>query len=107
MSLSVRGRIPAVRTTLATLAAATLLALGACSKEEPPKPAAAPAPAAPMQTVKIGIVAPLTGPQAHIGKDMENAVRLAAADANAAKVMVDGKQLQFEVQAEDDQADPK
>ena len=91
---------------VATVLAASLI-LAACGKEEPPKPAAAPAPAAPTVTVKIGIVAPLTGPQAHIGKDMENAVRLAADDANAKKVMIGGNQLKFEVQAEDDQADPK
>ena len=95
-------RIPSI----AALIAAATLALVGCSKEEPPKPAAA-APAAPTVTVKIGIVAPLTGPQAHIGKDMENAVRLAAEDANAAKIMIGGNQLKFEVQAEDDQADPK
>ena len=92
--------------TLAALTAAALFGLSGCGKETPP-PAPAAAPAAPSVTVKIGIVAPLTGPQAHIGKDMENAVRLAAADANAAKIVVDGKQLNFEVQAEDDQADPK
>ena len=95
---------------MAALIAAATLALVGCSKEEPPKPAAVAtpaAPAAPIVTVKIGIVAPLTGPQAHIGKDMENAVRLAAEDANAAKIMIGGNQLKFEVQAEDDQADPK
>jgi branched-chain amino acid transport system substrate-binding protein len=58
-------------------------------------------------TVTIGIAAPLTGPQSHIGKDLENAVRLAADDANAAKVTIGGKPVHFEVQAEDDQADPK
>ena len=58
-------------------------------------------------TVTIGIVAPLTGPQSHIGKDLENAVRLAAEDANAAKTTIGGKAVTFEVQAEDDQADPK
>ena len=93
--------------SIAALIAAAALGLGGCSKEEPPKPAAAAPAAAPMVTVKIGIVAPLTGPQAHIGKDMENAVRLAAADANGQKIMIGGNQLKFEVQAEDDQADPK
>lgn len=58
-------------------------------------------------TVTIGIVAPLTGPQSHIGKDLENAVRLAAEDANAAKTTIGGRAVTFEVQAEDDQADPK
>ena len=92
--------------SLAALVAATLLGLAGCGKETPP-PAPAAAPAAPTVTVKIGIVAPLTGPQAHIGKDMENAVKLAAADANAAKIMIGTNQLKFEVMAEDDQADPK
>ena len=92
---------------LAALFAAAALGLAGCGKEEPkPAPVAA-APAAPTVTVKIGIVAPLTGPQAHIGKDMENAVRLAAEDNNAKKIMIGGNQLVFEVQAEDDQADPK
>jgi len=91
------------------LAIATSLVLGAvsCSKETPPSAAKTQAPAAVTQTVKIGIVAPLTGPQSHIGKDMENAVRLAAEEANAANVTVGGKQVKFEVMAEDDQADPK
>src|SRR6185369_13744413 len=94
---------------LSALFAAVVLGLAGCGKEEPPPPAPAASapPPVPTTAVKIGIVAPLTGPQAHIGKDMENAVRLAAADANAAKIMVDGKQLKFDVQAEDDQADPK
>ena len=82
------------------------LLIAGCGKEEPPKPAAQ-APAAPTVTVKIGIVAPLTGPQSHIGKDMENAVRLAADDANGQKIMIGANQLKFEVQAEDDQADPR
>lgn len=92
---------------LTALIVAALLGLGACSKEEP-KPVAPPAPPpAPTVSVKIGIVAPLTGPQSHIGKDMENAVRMAADDANNAKIMIGVNQLSFEVMAEDDQADPK
>ncbi|MBI0420415.1 MAG: branched-chain amino acid ABC transporter substrate-binding protein, partial [Nitrosospira sp.] len=34
------------------------------------------------QLVKIGHAAPLTGTQAHIGKDNENGVRLAIEEAN-------------------------
>jgi len=85
---------------------AIAIALGAagCSKEAPVSGAKT---AASSQTVKIGIVAPLTGPQSHIGKDMENAVRLAAEEANAANIAIGGKQVKFEVMAEDDQADPK
>ena len=91
------------------LAIATSLVLGAagCSKETPPSAAKTQAPTAPTQTAKIGIVAPLTGPQSHIGKDMENAVRLAAEEANAANVTIGGARVNFEVMAEDDQADPK
>ncbi len=93
--------------SLAALIAAALLGLAGCSKEEPKPAAPAAPPPAPTVSVKIGIVAPLTGPQSHIGKDLENAVRLAADDANAAKIMIGGNQLKFEVMAEDDQADPK
>src|SRR5262245_4167765 len=88
--------------------ALALIAAAATGCGEQKQPASgAPASSAQPTTVKIGIVAPLTGPQSHIGKDMENAVRLAAEDANAAKVVIGGKQLRFEVMAEDDQADPK
>lgn len=92
--------------SLTALVAAALLGLAGCGKEEP-KPAAPAAPPAPTVSVKIGVVAPLTGPQSHIGKDLENAVRMAADDGNAAKIMIGGNQLKFEVMAEDDQADPK
>jgi len=87
------------------IAATFVLGAAGCSKEKPQDGAKTQAPSA--ITVKIGIVAPLTGPQSHIGKDMENAVRLAAEDANAAIITIGGKQVRFEVMAEDDQADPK
>ncbi len=57
--------------------------------------------------VKIGCVAPLTGPQAHLGKDIENGARLAVDAINATKPTLDGKPVKFELQVEDDQADPK
>jgi len=57
--------------------------------------------------VRIGVVAPLTGPQAHLGKDIENGARLAIDEANAAKPALGGKAVRFEVLAEDDQADPR
>ena len=65
-----------------TLALAASIAVIGCSrrKNPPPRllrpPAAAPAPAPapkPEVTVKIGHVAPMTGPQAHLGKDNEAA----------------------------------
>ncbi|OQX14279.1 MAG: branched chain amino acid ABC transporter substrate-binding protein [Thiothrix lacustris] len=58
-------------------------------------------------TVKIGQSSPLTGPQAHIGKDNDNGVRLAIDEINAKKPVIDGKAVTFEVMSEDDQADPK
>lgn len=59
------------------------------------------------QVVKIGHVAPLSGPQAHYGKDNENGVRMAIEDLNAQGVTIGGKKVKFEIQAEDDAADPK
>jgi len=58
-------------------------------------------------TVKIGCVAPLTGPQAHLGKDIENGARLAVDTINATGPTMGGKPIQFELQVEDDQSDPK
>jgi branched-chain amino acid transport system substrate-binding protein len=57
--------------------------------------------------VKIGHVAPLSGPQAHYGKDNENGVRMAIDDLNAKGVTIGGKKVKFEIEAEDDAADPK
>ena len=57
--------------------------------------------------VKIGHVAPLSGSQAHYGKDNENGVRMAIEDLNAQGVTIAGKKVKFEIVAEDDAADPK
>jgi branched-chain amino acid transport system substrate-binding protein len=57
--------------------------------------------------VKIGAVAPLTGPQAHVGKDNENGTRMAIEDANIRGVIIGGRKARFELISEDDQADPK
>src|SRR6476661_8734730 len=57
--------------------------------------------------VKIGHVAPMSGAQAHYGKDNENGVRMAIEDLNAQGVTIGGKKIKFEIQAEDDAADPK
>jgi branched-chain amino acid transport system substrate-binding protein len=88
------------------------LALG-CGKKDEPAPTAAPggeaaAPAAAAEeTVLIGSVAPLTGPQASLGKDNDNGARLAFDEANAQGVMLGGKKVKFEMLSEDDQADPR
>lgn len=57
--------------------------------------------------VRIGAAAPLTGPQAHLGKDNENGTRMAIDDANAKGIVIGGKKVHFELVSEDDQADPK
>ncbi|GAC1525172.1 MAG: branched-chain amino acid ABC transporter substrate-binding protein [Ramlibacter sp.] len=60
-----------------------------------------------VQVVKIGHVAPMSGQQASYGKDNENGVRMAIEDLNAQNVTIGGKKVKFEIQAEDDAADPK
>jgi len=57
--------------------------------------------------VKIGHVAPMSGPQAHYGKDNENGARMAIDDMNAQGVVIGGKKIKLELAAEDDAADPK
>jgi branched-chain amino acid transport system substrate-binding protein len=98
-----------IKTLLVSLSAS--LALMACSKNESAAPAAS-APAASTETsgpliVKLGHSAPLTGPQAHIGKDTEYGAQMAVDDANAANIQIGGRTLKIELMGEDDQADPK
>lgn len=57
--------------------------------------------------VRIGHAAPLTGPQAHLGKDNENAIRLAIDELNSEGVMIGNQPAQFELLSEDDMADPR
>ncbi|WP_374337739.1 branched-chain amino acid ABC transporter substrate-binding protein [Leeia sp.] len=57
--------------------------------------------------VKLGFASPLSGAQAHYGKDNENAARLAVEELNAKGVMVGGQKVKFELVVEDDQADPR
>lgn len=92
----------------AKLAVAVALALGvaACGQKEEPKKAAAPAAPAGV-TVTIAHAGPLTGSIAHLGKDDENGVALAVAQANDRKLTLDGKPVTFKMMSEDDQADPK
>ena len=72
---------------------AGLAAVGAASAQE--------------QVIKIGHVAPLSGPQAHYGKDNENGARMAIEDLNARGMTIGGKKVKFELVPEDDAADPK
>jgi len=89
-----------------SLLAAALVAAG-CSKETPQaKKDGGAAPQAAVE-IKIGHVAPLTGGNAHLGKDNENGARLAIEEANTANIKIGGKTAKFTLVAEDDQEDPK
>jgi branched-chain amino acid transport system substrate-binding protein len=90
-----------------SISVAAALAVIACSKEAPPPPPPAAPPPPPPLVVTIGHAAPLTGPQAHLGKDNENGAVLAIEDANAAKIKFGDRDVQFKLMSEDDQADPK
>ncbi len=57
--------------------------------------------------VKIGHVAPMSGSQAHYGKDNENGARMAIEELNTQNIVIGGKKIKFELVAEDDAADPK
>jgi len=57
--------------------------------------------------VKIGHVAPMSGSQAHYGKDNENGARMAIEELNTQNIVIGGKKVKFELLAEDDAADPK
>ena len=98
-----------VKLSALALSIAAAFALTACGQKEEPKPAAAPAapPPKPEVVVKLGHVAPMTGPQAHLGKDNENGAKLAVDELNAQGLEIGGAKVKFELLAEDDQADPK
>ncbi|MDQ7982267.1 branched-chain amino acid ABC transporter substrate-binding protein [Paraburkholderia sp. SARCC-3016] len=59
------------------------------------------------ETVKIGDVAPTTGQIAHLGKDIENGVRLAIEESNAKGLTVNGQKVTLVLDAQDDAADPR
>jgi len=59
------------------------------------------------EVIKIGHVAPVSGAIAHLGKDNENAARMAIEELNAKGVKIGGKSVKLELLAEDDAADPK
>jgi branched-chain amino acid transport system substrate-binding protein len=57
--------------------------------------------------VKIGSASPLSGPGAHLGKDIENGARMAIDDLNARGATVGGTKVKWVLVAEDDGSDPK
>jgi branched-chain amino acid transport system substrate-binding protein len=59
------------------------------------------------QVVKIGHVAPISGPSAHLGKDNENAARMAVDELNAKGFTLNGQKATLQLISEDDGADPK
>ncbi len=59
------------------------------------------------EIVKIGHVGPVSGAQAHLGKDNENGANMAVADLNAKGIKIGGKPVKFVLVLEDDGADPK
>ena len=59
------------------------------------------------QVVKIGHVSPTSGPVSHLGKDMENAARMAVEELNAKNIVINGQKITFQLVAEDDASDPK
>ena len=81
-------------TTLAT----AFFVLGGCG-EKPPSDGS--------KTVRIGQVSPLTGPQAHLGRDNDNGARLALDEINAQGLTIGGEKVRLELKSEDDGADPK
>ncbi len=87
-----------VKSTIA-VAAATVILLG-CGKSGDKA-------AVDGTEVKIGHVAPLTGPIAHLGKDNENGARLAIEEINKSGLTIDGKKVVLTLVPEDDAEDPK
>ena len=57
--------------------------------------------------VKVGFAAPLTGQNAGYGKDLENGVKLALDEANAANLKIGDQVAHFTLVSQDDQADPR
>ena len=59
------------------------------------------------EIVRIGHVAPLTGAIAHLGKDSENGARLAIEEINAKGLVIDGRKITLQLDAQDDAGDPR
>lgn len=75
---------------IACVAAALLLA--ACSRQV---------------TVKIGVVAPMSGPLAQYGKDIANGAQVAVDELNGEHFSIERRRAHFELVVEDDKASPE
>ena len=91
---------PRTALSLSALALA-VLTLTACGKKD------APPTASNEVVITIGHAAPLTGPQAHLGKDNENGAVMAIDELNSRGLTIGGNKVKFVLVSEDDQADPK
>ncbi|UVW28025.1 branched-chain amino acid ABC transporter substrate-binding protein [Massilia sp. H6] len=58
------------------------------------------------QLVRIGHAGPVSGPHAHLGKDNENAARMAIDELNARGFTIAGQKVKLQLLAEDDGSDP-
>lgn len=85
----------AMQLKLSVLAGVALLAVGGLATAQD------------VQVVKIGHVAPMSGPQAHLGKDNQNGAQMAIDELNAQNLVIGGKKIKWELAPEDDAADPK
>ncbi|MFC0576678.1 branched-chain amino acid ABC transporter substrate-binding protein [Paraburkholderia solisilvae] len=59
------------------------------------------------QIVKIGEVAPVTGPASYLGKDTENGARLAIEEINQTGLTIGGQKVTLMFDAQDDAGDPR
>ena len=53
------------------------------------------------EVIKIGHVAPVSGPSAHLGKDNENGAKMAVEELNAKGIKINGKPVKFVLVLED------
>ena len=92
----------------AVAAAAVIAALAGCGRKEDAGASTSAKTGADGNVIRIGHVAPLSGGDAHLGKDNENGARLAADEINAAGgVKLGDKTYRVQIQGEDDKADPR
>jgi len=59
------------------------------------------------EAVMLGLVGPLTGNIAHLGKDMENGARLAVEVANQKGLVIGGQKVTLKLDSQDDAGDPR